>query len=307
MALRRKIPERATKIFRNVFSRLPFPGISRPLFIIGCGRSGTTILGRSLSEHRKITYLNEPRHLWFSAFPETDIWTAKAHARNGKLFLTEADADPQKGEKLRRLFWFETIMNRKPVLIEKLPINNFRLHFIRQIFPDAHFIHIYRNGLEVARSIEKASEKGDWFGSGSYKWKKLVEHARENENTQNLPELCTTCYDKGLLEWRLSTEAVVGFLRGLPNNAFVEISYDEFIDHPVKTISKVLAFAGVGPDPNVETFVSDIVARKSSKLNPNRISEKERILGGDLLAWLADGGSGLSHEKSGQGKIHTID
>jgi hypothetical protein len=171
MALRRKIPEKVTKIFRNIYSKLPFPGISHPLFIIGCGRSGTTILGRSLSEHRKITYLNEPRHLWFSAFPETDIWTAKAHARNGKLFLTEADADPQKGKKLSRFFRFETIINRKPVLIEKLPINNFRLHFIRQIFPDARFIHIYRNGLEVARSIEKASEKGGCFGSGCYKWK----------------------------------------------------------------------------------------------------------------------------------------
>ncbi|MBN1225030.1 MAG: sulfotransferase [Candidatus Aminicenantes bacterium] len=42
----------------------------------------------------------------------------------------------------------------KPVLIEKLPINNFRLNLILRIFPDARFIHIYRNGLEVARSMD---------------------------------------------------------------------------------------------------------------------------------------------------------
>ena len=35
-----------------------------PVFIIGCGRSGTTILGDTLSKHPKIEYLNERRDLW---------------------------------------------------------------------------------------------------------------------------------------------------------------------------------------------------------------------------------------------------
>ena len=34
-----------------------------PVFIIGCGRSGTTILGETLSKHSKIKYLNERRDL----------------------------------------------------------------------------------------------------------------------------------------------------------------------------------------------------------------------------------------------------
>jgi len=282
------------KIARNIYSHLPLPGISSPIFIIGCGRSGTTILGNTLSKHRAITYLNEPRHLWVSTFPETDIWTSNAHSRGGKLLLTEADFDLRKGKKLSRLFRLETIVKKRPVFIEKLPINNFRLSFILKIFPNARFVHIYRNGLEVARSISKASEAGEWFGVNNYKWDLLVNYSRNSADTRHLSEICITEYDKGLLEWRLSTEAAVDFLRHLPKDKFSEVNYDEFIDDPVGTTSTLLKFVGVDGDPNVEAFVSGIVTRKSSKLNLDIISEKDQMIGGSLLQLSADGKKGLT-------------
>ena len=216
MRLTAKLLADPRTILREFYSRLPFPGISSPTFIIGCGRSGTTILGTSLSKHRNVTYLNEPRHLWFSAFPETDIWSSKANSRTGKLLFTEADVDSTKSKKLSRLFRLETIISRRPVLLEKLPINSFRLEFIHHIFPDALFIHIFRNGLEVASSIEKESKKGNWFGANSYKWNQLVDYARCKAETSEVAALCTTYHDMGLLEWRLSTEAVVAFYAAFP-------------------------------------------------------------------------------------------
>ena len=46
--------------FSGFYSRLPLKGGQNPVFIIGCGRSGTTILGRTLAEHPRVKYLNEP-------------------------------------------------------------------------------------------------------------------------------------------------------------------------------------------------------------------------------------------------------
>jgi hypothetical protein len=232
--------------------------------------------------------------LWFAAYPETDIWTAKASSRHGKLHLTAADADDKKSDKLSRLFRLETIMRRKPVLIEKLPINNFRLDFIREMFPDARFIHLYRSGLEVARSIGGMSGQGGWFGEESYKWDRLVEYALDRDDTKGLPALCTTHFDRGLLEWRLSTEAAVDFLRDLPDEAFYELNYDQLIDHPAQTVSGVLDFIGVDGDPNVTEFASTTIARRSTRLGQERLSEKERTLGGPLLAMSMDGGDGLT-------------
>lgn len=288
-----RLPAASRTILREFYSRLPFPGISNPTFIIGCGRSGTTVLGTSLSKHRNVTYLNEPRHLWFSAFPETDIWSSKAKSRTGKLLLTETDVDSKKGKKLSRLFRLETLISRRPVLLEKLPINSFRLEFIHHIFPDALFIHIFRNGLEVASSIAKESKRGDWFGADSFKWKLLVEYARGKDDTSGLPALCTTDHDMGLLEWRLSTEAVVAFLRRLPDTTFAELNYDEFVASPVAAVLQLQDFIGVDRDPEVAAFASHKVSRKSKKVG-QVLSANDQILGGKLLPLSMDGGKGLT-------------
>ena len=294
MSLLRKIANIGRDIPGTVYSTLPFQGITRPVFIIGCGRSGTTIFGTALSKHRHVTYLDEPRYLWFSSYPETDIWTSYASSRNGKLVLTAADVDHRKTKKLSRLFRFQTIKSGRPVLIEKLPINNFRLNFIHQMFPDARFIHIYRNGLEVARSIAKLNERTDWFGTDSYKWSKLIEYALNSDEFNHLPNLATSDFDKGLLEWRLSTEAAVKFLRNLPDDAFFEFNYEELIEHPIETISQVLKFVGLDDDDEVNNFVSKNLVRQSDQMGQCKISEKERTLGGKLLTLSMDGGKGLT-------------
>lgn len=106
--------------------------------------------------------------------------------------------------------------------------------------------------------------------------------------------LCTTNYDQCLLELRLSTESAVHFLNIISKSDFFVVSYDEFIDSPVETISTLLNFIGVQPDPNVESFVSGTVKRKSSKLGLDLITEKDLAIGGDLLQLSIKGISGVA-------------
>ncbi|PYM01704.1 MAG: hypothetical protein DMF19_05650 [Verrucomicrobia bacterium] len=107
--------------------------VKSPVFILGCGRSGTTVLGNLLAQHPSVTYLHEARALWASAYPETDIWTEHAVARHGKLAFTESDVNPRKTRALQKLFALKLRRSRRPTLVEKLPINNFRLPFIRRM------------------------------------------------------------------------------------------------------------------------------------------------------------------------------
>ncbi len=44
--------------------------VKKPIFIIGMGRSGTTILGVVMSMHRDVGFLNEPKALWHSIYPQ---------------------------------------------------------------------------------------------------------------------------------------------------------------------------------------------------------------------------------------------
>ena len=122
----------------------------------------------------------------------------------------------------------------------------------------------------------------------------LVEYSKGHDETNGLSQLCETSYDKGLLEWRLSTEAAVRFLSGLPESRFIELSYDEFLDQPVAITSKILDFIGVDRDQILETFVSKNVKGKSDKLTTKSISQHELHIGGRLLELSADGGKGLT-------------
>lgn len=278
----------------SLYAALPFRGIKRPVFILGCGRSGTTILGTSLSSHPEVAYLNEPRDLWVSAYPETDIWSAKASSRGGQLVLDAADTVSVKSKKLGRLFQIEALRRGGSVLIEKTPVNNFRLAFIRHIFPDARFIHIYRNGIEVASSTAKIIEIGGWRGEDAYKWGKLAEYAMRFDETHHLPGLCSTPYEKSLLEWRLSTEAAVRFLHGLPDDSFFELNYDEFIDRPFNTFSRLTEFIGIDADQDMASFLVKRMTRRPSKLGYGNVSEKDEMIGGQILPLSMDGSSGIT-------------
>jgi hypothetical protein len=161
--------------------------------------------------------------------------------------------------------------------------------------PDARFVHIYRNGLEVARSIDRLCQKGEWFGGNAYKWEQLRRYAEGRPDTAALPELCDTYYAKGLLEWRLSTEAAVRFLRSLAADRFLELSYATFSSRPAATIRSVLEFIGVDADPAVLEYADASIARRTSTLDARPLGDLESTLGGELLPLsMSSGGGGLT-------------
>ena len=257
--------------------------IKSPVFILGCGRSGTTVLGNLLAQHPSVTYLHERRDLWTSAYPETDIWTEHAVTRHGKLVFTESDENPRKTRALRKLFALELRKSRRPILVEKLPINNFRLPFIRKMFPDCRFIHIWRNGLEVARSIEAMSIQGKWFGPDQYRWNLLAEYAQSMPETAHLPGLCQSDYEKGLLEWRVSTEAAMSFLGRLPQDNWFELSYSTFVADPFETNERIANFLRLTPAQTVRDFIQQNVRRSSESRDGAELTQLERLIGGPLL------------------------
>jgi hypothetical protein len=284
----KKPKETVSPLLSEIYIKLPTPGIRKPVFIIGCGRSGTTILGKALSLHPAITYLNEPRHLWFRAYPETDIWSGRAEGGAGKLLLTAADANPAGTRKLSRLFRLETLRTRRPVLVEKLPANSFRLAFIQGMFPDARYVHILRDGLEVARSIEKRVPQG-WFGAGDCKWKLLAEYASGREETRPIPDRCADGYERGLLEWRLGTEAVLDFFGRLSAESRYEIRYDRLVADPVRAIGDCLSFLGLEGSRAVDDFARENIRRRSERRSAAALTAREDFIAGKLLRQVREG------------------
>lgn len=251
----------------------------KPVFIIGCGRSGTTILGKLLGNHKDIKYLNERRDLWHKVYPEMDIWSSKI--KQPKLLFNSNDEEESKSQYLRNLFLNQQRRSRKLVLLEKLPINNFRLDFIHSVFPDAKFIYLHRNGLEVAKSIAKRVPNG-WFGKNDLKLKLLYQYALDYSKLDLTGFDQFTDLEKGIFEWSLSIEQSDKFFKSLDNNKFISLSYQNLIDNSDQVLQNIFKFMELSYSDNFILDLKNQIERKSNKIEEVK-NEKILKLGGNLL------------------------
>lgn len=275
----------ARRLLRLAARLLPGAGaLIRPVFVIGCGRSGTTVLGQILGRHPALAYLNEPRDIWLYE-PRTDIWSAKAPARGGRLRLSSDDVEPATAARIRRAFAAEVRLQRADRLVEKLPINAFRIGWLAGMFPDGLFVHLIRNGLEVAASIARQAERAQWFSFADYKWRLLAERARE-WGEAGLVDLCTDGFRRGLLEWRLSVSTALDDLAKLPAERQLEIRYERLVDQPVEVCRRLEAFVGIRHEPAMAAFAQAELSRRSPQPDLVSLPPDAQRIAGDLLARL---------------------
>jgi hypothetical protein len=253
-------------------------------FLTGCGRSGTTILGRLIGKHPHVYYFNDRFDLWIRPFPVTDIWGMRTDSAKlgSRVALTADDARvPQSA-----LSWFFGLIDHergdKPVVLEKLAINNFRMAFLAAICPQARFINIVRHGVEVAYSIQQKVLAGEWYGASDRKWKLLVEHAWAS-GYGNLVALCTTPYHKGLLEWRMSVEAAEAFIAGHPEAPLLHLRYERLLQDGPGELARVLSFLGLPESEEVMAAAREELGRKSPAATDRPIPAGTEELAGDTL------------------------
>ena len=120
------------------------PQLDRPIVILGAARSGTTLTGEILGRHPDVAYWIEPKYVWRYGRPlaRDDIRTA-------------AEATLRVRHYIRRAFNQYTERRGKSRFMEKTPSNCFRLPFVHAVLPNARFLHIVRDGRDVARSAVK--------------------------------------------------------------------------------------------------------------------------------------------------------
>ncbi len=121
-----------------------------PAFIVGSPRSGTTLLGDMLDLHPEIARWYEPYFVldrYFRAAPN-DV-------------LTAAEVNPAVRKFIRKQFAAYGRKRRRRIVVDKSPRNSLKIPFLYKIFPQARFIHIYRDGRDATLSIHREWTKRD--------------------------------------------------------------------------------------------------------------------------------------------------
>jgi hypothetical protein len=116
-----------------------------PLFIGGCGRSGTTILLSILSAHPEV----------FACPKELGLFSSVKKDEQGKLVPTRID-------RLYLAFLTNTIKKSATRFLEKSPNNVTKLPALDHYFKDYRFIHIIRDGRDVTLSKHPTQKNTYW-------------------------------------------------------------------------------------------------------------------------------------------------
>jgi hypothetical protein len=215
-----------------------------PVFIIGSGRSGTTLLGDIFAMHPTIKYIYEPYDLWAAVHPATDF--LQLYKRGEHHCMLDADAVTRE-TRIR----FQRLMKprRSFTLVEKTPINALRLGFLDAIAPNARFVHIMRDGIEVARSIERiASETWPmafrpamnvWWGINDAKWTALVQDGRAAGYYPDEVSQLNTDEQRGAYEWVLSMREIDRW-RSRLGARLIELRLEDLISEPKKVLKSVV-------------------------------------------------------------------
>ncbi len=251
--------------------RIPqLTSVERPIFIVGTGRSGTTLLGKILSLHREVGFLNEPKALWHAIHPHEDV--IGNYDRGPAAYrLGRHDVYEEIVRHAHRLYGaYLTTVGASRVL-DKYPELVFRIPFVRSIFPDAHFLFVVRNGWDTIRSVAKWSdqhetenngERRDWWGVNDRKWELLVDQAASTHpalQDRRDELLGLDCHlDRAALEWMLSMHEGLQHEETHPD-AITRVRYETLVSAPRETIRRVLERCHLSKDETPLSYAQKTV------------------------------------------------
>ena len=241
--------------------------VQEPLFILGTGRSGTTVLGKILSLHRHVGWLNEPKLMWHIACEHEDL-NGNYTLEPARYRLEADDADAATQQAMHSLYHSYLSATRNRRVLDKYPELVFRVPFVQRIFPDARFVLLLRNGYDTCRSISRwsashgnneAGVAADWWGLEDRKWHCLVDElVRSDPALAPNADTIATFSDhthRAAVEWDLSMREAMRVAGELPD-ATLRVRYEDLLAAPADTVSDILKFAGLAHDQTVLDYAA---------------------------------------------------
>jgi hypothetical protein len=258
--------------------------VRQPVFILGTGRSGTTVLGMVLSMHREVGFLNEAKAIWHAVHPGEDLIGSYSKAE-AQCRLDAEDATPQRIEHAHRLFGAYLAAVGAARVVDKYPELIYRIPFVKELFPDARFLFLVRNGWDTCRSIENWSvkrgqkageETHDWWGVNNRKWKILVEQLiPEHRHLAPYAETMLSWRndtDRAAVEWILAMREGLSLLKQNPADV-LRVDYEELCMKPRQTLQTMGAFLGLAPGDEAFLRYGETTLKPTPAHGPFRLNK----------------------------------
>jgi len=277
--------------------------IIKPIIIVGSGRCGSTLFHRLLSKHEQV--------MWLSGFtirfpdrPEWNRWAVRAldnplvrRLFGGKVRpsesyrfwdryaygfsepcrdLVKSDVSTRVKKQLNQAFGAMLTARRNRMLIKITGWS--RMGYLDEVFEDARFIHIMRDGRAVASSLLHVDFWRGWYGPQG--WRAGLLSAEDQALWESYDRSFTALAG---IEWRIQMRAMDAARKLLDPRSFLEVKYETFCERPMETFGQVLEFAELPPSPALERAVKHAKIRSTSNRWRDDLAPGQQVVLDDLL------------------------
>ena len=230
-----------------------------PIFIIGTGRSGTTVLGKLFAMHKQTVFLNEPKAIWHYAHGAEDI-IGSYTTQPSNIRLEKVEQPQNLAAKISNIYGWGLFWGGAKRIVDKYPELVFRTDFVLDIFPDAIFIAILRDGVDTCSSVTnwskrkgviKGDETHDWWGREDRKWHMIVDQiVPEHDDLAPFADKLSNAKDhrdRAAVEWIVSMREAKAAQMKYPE-AVLSIKFEDLCQSPDTVLPKMLEHCGLGQD-----------------------------------------------------------
>jgi hypothetical protein len=274
--------------------------IDKPVFIIGVGRSGSTIFHRIFTRHPNVAWLSSRLCNRFPSKPSVNRLLMKAidyplvgeflrkRFRSGEGYqfweyyckgfsspcrdLLPQDVTNKVKEQIPQVM-SEILTSKRNRLLLKItgwP----RIGFLHEIFDDAKFIHIKREGGAVINSMINVDWWWGWRGPQNWRWGEL--EASQKEEWERFNESFIALAG---IELQILSHAMEKAKRFVDDDNLMEVRYEDLCSNPVNIFEEVFEFCELEQLPDLENIIKKHPLRNANyKWQQELTNDQKRII-----------------------------
>jgi len=245
-----------------------------PIFIIGVDRSGTTLLSLILDSHSHIAIPFESHFI--TKYYKDKAKFGDLNKEKNRLFLVKSilsefyvkqwdkkieiedinlDNCSSLEKTIYEIFSVYAKLHGKDIWGDKTPEYTSEIHIINKMFPNCKFIHIIRDGRDVALSLVK-----QWWGANDFisaikYWEKTLSCARK-------------------------------MLRMLPNERYIELKYENLLTNPENEIKRILSFLRLDFEPEMmEKYRQKAGLKVGERIKKHHVNLTQNLIRENAYKW----------------------
>ena len=231
-----------------------------PILVLGCPRSGTTLLLQGLLQSSELGSVQSEGHILWDEFhhPRDHGWESDA--------LCAEDVTQRERE---YVYLAVRLFARGRRFADKTPESCLRVPYLDALFPDATFVFLRRRAADNVNSLVEAWRARPRFvkyhlpepltGLGPLsgaEWSFALVPGWRDLRTATLEEICARQYVA-------CNEAVLDARESMDPSRWIDLAYDELVSDPAAELERLFVQLGVAFTPGAERFAADLATNVS--------------------------------------------